>query len=129
MVNRTDQGSEFIMGKSLNQVVIMGNLTREPELRRAGEQDVCNFSIAINRSFMNKETNEWDEITDFVDIVAWGKLANQVSERLQKGSRALIVGRLQSSSWEQDGKNRTKVEVLASDVTFMPRPETNAETA
>lgn len=107
------------MAKSFNQVTLMGNLTRDPELRQTPTgQSVASFSLALNRSY--KDGNgDWQEATDYVDLVAWGKLAEQVSEHLHTGSKALVVGRLQSRSWEQDGVKRNKVEVLATDVTFV----------
>ena len=107
------------MAKSLNQVTLMGNLTRDPELRQTPTgQSVSSFSLALNRNYKNAD-GEWQEATDYVDIVAWGKLAEQIQEYLTKGSKALISGRLQSRSWEQDGVKRNKVEVLALDVTFV----------
>lgn len=106
------------MAKSINQVILMGNLTRDPEIRQTpAGQSVVSFSLALNRSY--KDANdEWQEATDYVDIVAWGRLAEQVNESLSVGSRALVTGRLQSRSWEQDGVKRNKLEVLATDVTF-----------
>lgn len=112
------------MGKSLNQVTIMGNLTRTPELRvTPQDQSVVNFSLALNRSY--KDANDqWQEATDYVDVVAWGKLADQISGRVDKGNRVLVQGRLQSRSWEQDGVKKSKLEVLATDVTFLDKEET-----
>ena len=107
------------MARSLNQVTLMGNLTRDPELRQTPNgQNVVSFSIALNRSYRD-QSGEWQETTDYVDIVAWGPLAERVSEYLFRGSRCLVQGRLQSRNWEQDGQKRSKVEVLASDVTFL----------
>lgn len=107
------------MARSLNQVFLMGNLTRDPELRQIPSgQNVCSFSLALNRAY--KDSNgEWQEATDFIDIVAWGPLAERVAQYLTKGRRCLVQGRLQSRSWEQDGQKRSKVEVLANDVTFL----------
>ncbi len=107
------------MARSVNQVMLMGNLTRDPELRQTPNgQNVCGFSIALNRSY--KDANdEWQEATDYIDIVAWGVLAERVAQYLSKGRRVLVQGRLQSRSWEQDGAKRSKVEVLANDVTFL----------
>jgi single-strand DNA-binding protein len=110
------------MARSLNQVTLMGNLTRDPELRQTPSgQNVVGFSLALNRSYKD-QSGEWKEVTDYVDIVAWGPLAERVSQYLNKGSRCLVQGRLQSSSWEQEGKKRSKVEVLANDVTFLNNP-------
>lgn len=107
------------MARSLNQVTLMGNLTRDPELRQTpGGQNVCSFSLALNRSYKD-QSGEWQEATDYIDVVAWGPLGERVSQYLHKGSRTLVQGRLQSRSWEQEGVKRSKVEVLASDVTFL----------
>lgn len=112
------------MSKSINQVVIMGNLTRDPELRSTPNgQSVCSFSLALNRSYKDTAGN-WQEMTDFIDVVAWGNLAERTSQYLSKGRRALVTGRLQQRSWDQDGQKRSKVEVLANDVTFMDGPTT-----
>lgn len=107
------------MARSLNQVTLMGNLTRDPELRQTPNgQSVCSFSLALNRSYRDAN-GEWQEATDYINIVAWGPLGERVSQYLNKGRRCLVQGRLQSSSWEQDGKKRSKIEVLANDVTFL----------
>lgn len=107
------------MARSLNQVTLMGNLTRDPELRQTPTgQNVTSFSLALNRSYKDA-SGEWQEVTDYIDIVCWGPLAERVAQYLHKGSRSLVQGRLQSRSWEQDGQKRSKVEVLANDVTFL----------
>jgi len=107
------------MARSFNQVILMGNLTRDPELRSTPNgQSVCNFGLALNRSYKNAE-GEWVEATDFVDIVAWAALGERVAQYLTKGRPALVSGRLQSRSWEQDGQKRSKLEVVAFDVTFL----------
>src|SRR6478609_664363 len=107
------------MARSFNQVTLMGNLTRDPELRTTPNgASVCSFSLALNRSYKNSEGN-WVEATDFIDIVAWGPLGERVAQYLTKGRPALVSGRLQSRSWEQDGAKRSKVEVVAQDVTFL----------
>ena len=107
------------MARSFNQVTLMGNLTRDPELRSTPNgQSVCSFSLALNRSYKGADGN-WQEATDFVDVVAWGPLGERVAQYLTKGRPALVAGRLQSSSWEKDGQKRSKVEVVANDVTFL----------
>lgn len=107
------------MARSLNQVTLMGNLTRDPELRQTPTgQNVTSFSLALNRSYKDA-SGEWQEVTDYIDIVCWGPLAERVAQYLSKGRRCLVQGRLQSRSWEQDGAKRSKVEVLANDVTFL----------
>src|SRR4051812_27586433 len=107
------------MARSLNQVTLMGNLTRDPELRQTPTgQNVTSFSLALNRAYKDA-SGEWQEATDYIDIVCWGPLAERVAQYLSKGRRCLVQGRLQSRSWEQDGAKRSKVEVLANDVTFL----------
>jgi single-strand DNA-binding protein len=107
------------MARSLNQVTLMGNLTRDPELRQTPTgQNVTSFSLALNRAYKTAN-GEWQEATDYIDCVCWGPLAERVSQYLSKGRRCLVQGRLQSRSWEQDGNKRSKVEVLANDVTFL----------
>jgi len=107
------------MARSFNQVVLMGNLTRDPELRSTPNgQSVCSFSLALNRSYKGSDGN-WQEVTDYVDCVAWGPLGERVAQYLQKGRPCLVNGRLQSRSWEQEGQKRSKIEVVANDVTFL----------
>lgn len=107
------------MARSFNQVILMGNLTRDPELRQIPSgQSVCSFSLALNRSYKGSD-GEWQEATDFVDIVAWGPLGERVAQYVTKGRQVLVSGRLQSRSWEQDGQKRSKLEVVALDVTFL----------
>lgn len=107
------------MARSFNQVILMGNLTRDPELRQTPNgQSVCSFSLALNRSYKASDGN-WTEATDYIDIVAWGPLGERVAQYLTKGRPALVNGRIQSRSWEQDGQKRSKVEVVAQDVTFL----------
>ena len=97
----------------------MGNLTRDPELKAIPSgQSVVSFSLALNRSYKDA-SGEWKEATDYVDITAWGPLAERVAQYCQKGKQVLVNGRIQSRSWEQDGQKRSKVEVLAQDVTFL----------
>lgn len=110
------------MARSFNQVILMGNLTRDPELRTTPSgASVCSFSLALNRSYKNSD-GAWQEATDYIDIVAWGPLGERVAQYLTKGRPCLVNGRLQSRSWEQEGQKRSKVEVVANDVTFLGGP-------
>lgn len=107
------------MARSFNQVVLMGNLTRDPELRTTPNgQSVCSFSLALNRSWKAAD-GSLQEATDYVDVTAWGPLGENIAKFVTKGRPVLVSGRLQSRSWEQDGQKRSKVEVVASDVTFL----------
>lgn len=107
------------MARSFNQVILMGNLTRDPDLRQIPSgQSVCSFSLALNRSYKGQDGN-YVEATDFVDVVAWGPLGERVAQYVTKGRPVLVSGRLQSRQWEQDGQKRNKLEVIASEVTFL----------
>ena len=107
------------MARSFNQVILMGNLTRDPELRTTpGGQSVCSFSLALNRQWKGQD-GQTQEAVDYIDVVAWSGLGERVAQYCQKGKPVLVNGRLQSRSWEQDGQKRSKVEVLAQDVTFL----------
>lgn len=107
------------MARSVNQVILMGNLTRDPETRQTPSgQSVTSFSLALNRAYKD-QSGDWQEATDFIDVVAWGPLGERVAQYVTKGRRVLVQGRLQSRAWEQDGQKRSKVEVLANDVTFL----------
>lgn len=107
------------MSKSINQVILMGNLTRDPELRTTPSgQNVCSFSLAVNRSWQGQDGTQQDAV-DYFDITAWGKLGELVNQYLSKGRKCLVQGRLSQRSWEQEGQKRSKVEVVANDVTFL----------
>jgi single-strand DNA-binding protein len=108
-----------MMARSFNQVTLMGNLTRDPELRQIPSgQSVCSFSLALNRRYKSGD-GEWQEATDYVDIVAWAALGERVAQYVTKGRPVLVSGRLQSRQWEQDGQKRNKLEVVANEVTFL----------
>lgn len=112
------------MAKSINQVIVMGNLTRDPDLRSTTSGNkVVGMSLALNTSYQDPKTKEFKEKTEYIDIVAWGSLAERVAKYLSKGRRCLVQGKLQQRSWEQDGQKRSKVEILASDVTFLDSSE------
>jgi len=100
---------------SLNKVILIGNLTRDPELRYTPSGTaLCKFGLAINEKYKDKES------TVFVNIVAWAKTAELSSEYLSKGRPVCIEGRLSFSSWESDsGEKRSKLEVTADRVVFL----------
>ena len=104
-----------------NKVVLMGNLTRNPELRYTPSgTPVASFGLAVSRRF--KQGEELKEEVCFVDIVVFGKSAEHCGQYLNKGNGVLIDGRLQQRRWEtEDGQKRSKHEVVAQTVTFMPK--------
>jgi len=107
---------------NLNKVFIMGNLTRDPELKTLPSgSSVANFGIATNRVWRNQQGEKQEEV-QFHNIVVFGKQADTVSQYLKKGSSVLVEGRLQTRNWEaQDGTKRTKTEIVAERVQFGPR--------
>ena len=101
-----------------NHVSIVGNLTRDPELRfTPSGQATASFGVAVNRRWQNRQTQEWEEATSFFDVVCWREMAENVSETLTRGARVMVAGRLEQRSWEtQDGDKRSKVEVVADEI-------------
>ena len=107
------------MSRGLNHVFLIGNLTRDPELRATSTgKEVCRFSLAVNRSYKNSE-GEWQDTADFVDVTAWEGLASIVQNYCHKGKQVAVQGSLRSSSWEQDGQTRSKLEVSATNVLLL----------
>ena len=102
----------------LNQIVLMGRLTRDPELRYTQSQTpVATFRIAVDRDFPGRDGGE--KQTDFIDIVAWRQQAEFVSKYFTKGSMVIVTGRLQMRDWtDRDGNKRTSAEVVADRVMF-----------
>ena len=101
-----------------NSVTLVGNLTRDPELRYtpAGAA-TCQFGLAVNRRWQNRQTQEWEEATSFFNVVAWREMAENAGESLTKGSRVIVTGRLEQRSWETpDGEKRSVVEVVADEI-------------
>lgn len=111
------------MARSFNQVIIIGNLTRDPELRTIPSgQSVASFAVATNRVWQNQD-GESQEQADFHNVVAWAKLGENVNQYLHKGSKVMVVGRLQTRSWEgEDGKKNYRTEIVANDINFLDRP-------
>jgi single-strand DNA-binding protein len=104
---------------SFNKVLLMGNLTRDPELRyTATGVPVSNLRMAVNRSYKTQAGEERQE-TCFINVVVLGKSALPCSEYLAKGSGVFVEGRLQSRSWESEGQKRSVIEVVANNVQFM----------
>jgi single-strand DNA-binding protein len=107
----------------LNKVIIIGNLTRDPELKSlpSGIQ-VANIGVATNRVWKDKEGNK-QENTEFHNVVIFGRQAETTAQYLRKGSSVLIEGRLQTRSWEADGIKKYRTEIIAESVQFGPRKE------
>lgn len=104
--------------KSLNQVQLIGNLTKDPELKQTKSgNSVVTFTIATSRSVKNGDV--WDEETDFHNVIIWGKLAETVQQYVSKGQKLFVTGRLQNRSYDKDGIKRYVTEVVGTDIVFM----------
>ncbi|HEX6657008.1 MAG TPA: single-stranded DNA-binding protein [Ilumatobacter sp.] len=101
---------------STNSVTLIGNLTRDPELRfTTGGRGVASFGLAVNRRY--QQNGEWQEQTSFFNVVCWGDLGENAATSLTKGSRVIVTGRLEQRSWEtQENEKRSVVEVVADEV-------------
>lgn len=107
------------MAKGFNKVVLLGNLTRDPELRTTPNgNNVCNFSLAVNRTWRNADGEQQEDV-DFIDCTAWGKAAELIEQYTSKGRALLVSGRLRQDTWEQDGNKRSKLEVVVEDFNFI----------
>jgi single-strand DNA-binding protein len=106
------------MANDTNAITISGNVTREPEMRYTPSGvSKLTFGVAVNRSWRNQKTQEWEEQTSFFNVVAWRQLAENAGSTLTKGSRVVVSGRLEQRSWETDqGEKRSIVEIVADDI-------------
>ena len=100
---------------AVNSVAIVGNLTRDPELRyTTAGLAVCNASLAVNRRWQNRSTNEWEEKVSFIDVTIWGTQGQNVADSLRKGDRTVVFGRFEQRTWDDDqGNKRSKIELIA----------------
>ncbi|MCL2879734.1 MAG: single-stranded DNA-binding protein [Treponema sp.] len=97
----------------INHVILIGRLTRDAELKQtANGQAVCKFSIAVNRR--RKNGDQWEDEANFFDIVVWGRQGESLNQYLLKGKMVAIDGELRQDRWQQDGQNRSKVEIVAN---------------
>ncbi len=108
---------------SFNRVILMGNLTRDPEYKSlTSGQNVCRLGLACNRSFKNRQTGAVTQEVCFIDVDVWGAQAESCQQFLTKGRAVLVEGRLKLDSWEQDGQKRSKHSIVADRVTFLQGP-------
>ncbi len=101
-----------------NSVTVIGNVTRDPELRfTASGQATASFGLAVNRVWNDRQTNEKKEAVSFFDVVCWQQMAENASESLSKGARIIVTGRLEQRSWETpEGDKRSKIEIVADEI-------------
>jgi len=110
------------MASNANLVVLMGNLTRNPELRYTPSgSPVTTLNIAVNRRYKDRNSGEWVEKADFIPVSVWGTQAENCEKYLSKGRGVYIEGRLSMNRWENpDGESRSRLEVVAGSVQFLP---------
>jgi single-strand DNA-binding protein len=103
---------------TITTTTITGNLTRDPEIRYTRDgQATTSLSVAVNRRWQNRQTQEWEESTSFFEIVCWRDMAENVALSLTKGARVVVTGNLEERRWEtDDGETRSKVELVAEEV-------------
>lgn len=117
-----DQQNNNLRLPEQNSVILVGRLTRDPDLRRTSTgKAVCSFDIAMSRRMKDATTGQWkDADPTFVPIVVWGDQAERCSERLKKGFPVHVEGRLQTNKWEgNDGVKKSRLEVIASRIQFL----------
>jgi single-strand DNA-binding protein len=111
-----------------NKIILIGNLTKDPELRYTPQgTPVASFRLAVNYRY--KQSDEMKQETMFIDNVVFGKQAETCSKYLNKGSTVLVEGRLQERRWESNGQQRSKFEVVAQSVRFLPKRGVSQETS
>lgn len=102
----------------LNSVALIGRLTRDAELKyTAGGQAVCKFSIAVNRR--RKNGDQWEDEANYFDIVLWGRQGESLNQYLVKGKQIGVDGELRQDRWQQDGQNRSRVEIVANNIQLL----------
>jgi single-strand DNA-binding protein len=107
------------MAANLNRVFLMGNLTRDPELRYIPSgQAVCTLGLAVNNKYGTGDDKKEEVL--FIDVNVWGKSAENCAEYLKKGRLVFVEGRLKWRQWEKDGQKKSKIDVTAISVQFMP---------
>ena len=114
---------------SFNKVILVGNLTRDPQVKyTTGGTAVTEIGLAVNRRWMDKQSNQWKDETTFVDITLWGRTAEIAGEYLAKGRSVLIEGRLQLDTWDdkESGQKRSKLRVVGENMTMLGGKEGSA---
>ena len=105
---------------SINRVVISGNLTRDPELRRTQSgMAIMGIGVAVNDRRKNSQTGEWEDYANYIDCTMFGARAESLSNILTKGMKVAIEGKLRWSQWERDGQKRSKIEVIVDEIDIM----------
>lgn len=110
------------MAASINQVIVSGNLTRDPELRStASGMPILSMGVAVNDRRKNPQTGEWEDHANFLDATVFGREAEWLAPRLSKGTGVVVSGKLRWSQWDVEGGKRSKVEIIADNVKVLQR--------
>jgi single-strand DNA-binding protein len=109
-----------------NRIIIVGNLTKDPELKAVGAQSVCKLTVASNKQFKNKQTGAISQEVCFIDVEVWGAQADSSAKYLQKGKPVLIEGRLKLDTWkDQEGATKSKHSIVSEKIIFLPSAQDN----
>jgi single-strand DNA-binding protein len=112
---------------SFNKVFLIGNLTRDPETKQVGSSQVCNFGLAVNRKYNDKQTGEKKEEVSFFDLECWGRTAELAQQYLKKGRPIFMEGRLKQDRWEtEDGKKMSRIKIQVDNIQFLGSKEDGA---
>jgi len=105
---------------SINRVFVTGGLTKDPELQQAGASMLLKLRIVVSDRKKNAQTDQWEDVPNYFDVLVWGGRGESLSRFLHKGSKVAVAGRLRWSEWQTpEGNKRSKVEIVADDVDFM----------
>lgn len=108
---------------AINSVSLSGNLARDPEIKTSGSTIVCTFCIVVDDNVKNRSTGEWERVPNFFDVAVFGKYGDAVAQRLHKGAKVFVDGKLHYSTWQaQDGSKRSRVSVYADTVETASQP-------
>lgn len=113
---------------SVNRVILLGRLTKDPETRTAGSSNVTNFSVATSESYKDKTTGDKKETTEFSNCVAWGKTSDIAGKYLHKGDQVYIEGKLKTRSWEKDGVTRYTTEIMVNSLVLLGGKKSDSAT-
>lgn len=113
----------------MNQVILKGNLTRDPEVRPVGNTNVVNFSLAVDNSYKKPNSTDWVKNTVYVDCEAWDSGATAIGQQATKGSTMLVTGTLNQETWEKDGKKQSKLKIRVNSFEFIQKKAGKQENA
>jgi len=108
----------------VNKCIFVGNITRDPDIKHLSDVKVANFTIAVNKSWKDRQTDEWKEKVEFVRIVAWRYLAEKAERSLTKGKQCFVEGELETRKWtDKEGNDKYTTEIIARDIQLMGRKD------